>query len=1801
MHIDVRRLHRPRVLASLLSLVMVMSLAAAVPGRVHSDLSPAALYVYDELGRLRGVTVPDGQTAVLRYDAVGNLVAVERHPSDALSLVATVPAVATPGGEVTLHGTGFAPAPAGNRVRIGDRPAQVLAATPYAVTVRVPDDAATGPVTVTTGRGTVRSEQPLVVAAPPVVTDLFPPVVRPGDRLTVTGTGFTGDPTLDQVVVADGWYATVESTTPTAVTVTVPPQAVSGEVSVATPDGTGHSATPLVVLPWPDRPAGEVATVARAAPGEAVPVEVAPGRAAVLLFDGAAGHRVTVEVDGDLACDRLLVGLAGPGGVVQEPVGPGGFRTRWCGEGPDRALRLPADGTYTLLVEARDDRGGTGTLTLTALPPAETPPATAGPTAPPSPSDPVTPSTPGPSPSAGPSTPASKGRTADPSTELARIADSLVVGSEPLPDGSPVAPVDLSSGALLVAHTDLVVDDILPLPLTRAYQPVTRRPPLNRDVREFGLGSGLEYALRLELSTSLQFADLVLSDGSTVPFERVTPGVDEQTALLVALPTGGVFDGARITSGGERVWLVQLATGTVLEFHGRRQAGLAALRDPGGAALTVTRERDRLGRLGPVTAVRSPSGRWIAFTYDDRGRITEATDHLGRWVRYRYHPEGMLAEAVGSTGERIGYAYDDRRRIVEITGPDGEVVLSVDYDADGRVSRQVLDDGTEYRFTYRVEQVTVEVEGPGGESVATTAEAVVATEVVDPTGAVRRVRFDTDGRWIEDTWAAGTPEGQTVRAERDAATGLITALVDPAGERVGARYDARGTLTALQSAGGEVTVTRNPDTGEVTTAVTSGGARYEFRYDARGNLLESVDPGGARITYAYDAMGRPVSVTGPDGRTTTISYELAHRVTVTDPFGHTYREYYDAYGRLAAVTDAVGATTRIRYDDHDRPVAVIDPAGGETRFGYDDRGNLVSLTDAAGNTTTWRMDHRGAPVQRTDPTGATDSYVYDTAGRLVAHVDRRGLRTTYDYDALGRLVSVSYGVADDGTVESQVTLRYDTAGRLVGIDDTAYGTVELVYDDAGRLVREVTPDGEIAYEYDASDRRTAMVLPDGTRVRYGYDEAGRLVSVETDGAAVVAERDPSGELRRLGLPHGVTAEYRTDARGLVTGIDYRDAHGALIGDLAYTYRPDGRRATVAGSLAQVELPEPTGPRRFDAANRLVHAGAAQLVYDAAGNLVHDGVNTYTWDARGRLVAVDGPVSARFTYDPFDRRRSIAVDGRTTRYVYDVDNVVQRHRPDGEVVTHLYGLGPDDLLARVGPDGAGAYLTDVQGSVLGLVGAPGRVDVSYRYEPYGATVRTGPADVDDPFAFTGRELDPTGLYHYRNRYYHPQLGRFLSEDPTGFEAGDPNLYAYVFGDPVNLVDPTGQQAVAVGGLAVCFAALGAGLAVATDAFAEMVELLDPRTGPGFGDPATAIALDRLQRRTQLNVEVTLTICHVALGLGVPNFGGLVTRGVTGFGRGGAGVIHGLPSFGRQGLVGRPGWWGGVPGFRPGPPMVRPGPAGPVRLPAGRPLGRPFRVGCSFHPDTPVLLADGSTAPISRVAVGDRVLAADPATGEYGPREVTAVSAHRDTLVDLRLGDTVVSTTADHPFWSDTASAWLAADQLTTDDRVRTADGDSLPVGGLVEGSTRVGLAYDLTVADLASYHVLVGDEAVLVHNCDTVPPRFIVDRAGTVIDRASVNTGISVQRQYRHLHGHPLYNNGGYFHSLDEAQQVLDAFHSGAAEVLGVTKGGHIRVRYTGVTGYNNNPVKGYLHQPTHVFMIKGSTKPSVVPTSPEVR
>ncbi|MGP9827723.1 RHS repeat-associated core domain-containing protein [Ectopseudomonas khazarica] len=108
-----------------------------------------------------------------------------------------------------------------------------------------------------------------------------------------------------------------------------------------------------------------------------------------------------------------------------------------------------------------------------------------------------------------------------------------------------------------------------------------------------------------------------------------------------------------------------------------------------------------------------------------------------------------------------------------------------------------------------------------------------------------------------------------------------------------------------------------------------------------------------------------------------------------------------------------------------------------------------------------------------------------------------------------------------------------------------------------------------------------------------------------------------------------------------------------------------------------------------------------------------------------------------------------------------------------------------------------FHTDHLGTPLRLTGERGQT--LWQGEPDDWTaIGQEQGETDQPIRFQGQYHDEeSGLYYNRYRYYAAELGRYVTQDPIGLKGGL-NTYGYVKGNPVNLIDPTGEEAVIEGG-------------------------------------------------------------------------------------------------------------------------------------------------------------------------------------------------------------------------------------------------------------------------------------------------------------------------------------------------------------------------------------------------------------------
>jgi len=272
--------------------------------------------------------------------------------------------------------------------------------------------------------------------------------------------------------------------------------------------------------------------------------------------------------------------------------------------------------------------------------------------------------------------------------------------------------------------------------------------------------------------------------------------------------------------------------------------------------------------------------------------------------------------------------------------------------------------------------------------------------------------------------------------------------------------------------------------------------------------------------------------------------------------------------------------------------------------------------------------------------------------------------------------------------------------------------------------------------------------------------------------------DALGRRTSLTYPNGVTTPYSYDRASRLLSLKHLNALNIELEVLNYLYDRNGNRIAIDRLNVTPKLPTPVVSATYNESNQMLTFQPEgdiewQMSYDENGNLTSVtnscGATVYTWDARNRLVGIEGfdedcnPLSASFKYDALGRRIEKAINGRTIQYLYDRLDIVQEIEDGIVTVNYIRTLNIDEPLARITSDGTIRYYhADALGSIIALTDDLGNVKTQYNYSPFGETELIGEPS-DNPFQYTGRENDGTGLYYYRARYYSPRLKRFISED------------------------------------------------------------------------------------------------------------------------------------------------------------------------------------------------------------------------------------------------------------------------------------------------------------------------------------------------------------------------------------------------------------------------------------------------------
>jgi len=1163
------------------------------------------------------------------------------------------------------------------------------------------------------------------------------------------------------------------------------------------------------------------------------------------------------------------------------------------------------------------------------------------------------------------------------------------------------------------------------------------------------------------------------------------------------------------------------------------------------AAGNVTREIDANGgvteyaydALGRVVKVTDPDGHVSRYTYDDAGNVLTFTDGTGSVTRYTYDKNNQLLTVTDATGAVTQYSYDASGRKIKETNPLGNStwydydeagrliavtnalggVTRYAYDANGRLIEQTLPDGSVWKTKYDSRGLEAgTIDSLGRETFVTRDDRGRVTAFKDAAGAVTRYEYDELDRNTKIVNALGH---ETIY-EYDP-LGNVAKIIDANQGETAFQYDALGRLTGVTDALGGVTSYSYDAAGNLVEKKDALGRATTYRYNKRNLVVESVNPLGEKTVTAYDAAGNVTTVTAPDLTTTTYSYDPAHRLKQIEyGDGQKVSFTYDLAGRRIEMVDSSGLT-RYTYDALDRLTEVIDPRTQNTRYEWTPVGQRSRIVYPDNSSVYYEYDAAGQLVKVMDESGTTH-YEYDANGRVVKRTLPNGGVSTYTYDALGQVTEIRHA-GPGGELLEQLKYVYDPVGNLTRRERTMAGIDE---DNPAGTTRVDAAD----YVYDALNQLTTVQRLNGKRTAYTYDAVGnRLSKTVTDGGITTVEQyvyDAANKL--LHWTNGVdTKDYEYDLRGnlvKVTGTDSSALRIALeglpeqaptVGDVTYglpgtedpiyTDDGDGAQGVPEGSGEEEEwlLPDAfeaslnalaIGTYQWNAADRLVRytdasGNAMTYRYNGDGHRIYMGISIADGSVQDGYMP-SHPAGVRDGWEPQYKKRQMdiyfvnditqaiplpltATDATGTawkqNYVYGAlgERISMSYLPSADSDN---GWEPQPGSSGAAPNTPAKtlyYLSDALGSALALQASDGRISARYQYDEFGIPEQPEKFDPNWPgpdnlFGYTGLGYDYySGLTFANARYFDPTIGRFISEDTYEGELNRPlsqNLYTYVYNNPLTWTDPTGHMA--------WHQIDDLGLGVYDALKSTVKELLSWDTYVGIYEFGKAL----------VKGEITFADLLKALG-------NTAKAKIDYFAKNTKHVFAGKPT---SKEVRRYGYEVGeiltmIGGSTAAVKLVTKVAPKLARLLNSGKLSKKSACNC-FTAGTKVLTDEGEK-PIEEIRVGDKVLAKDDETGEMAYKEVEWLF-QRDVeeTYNITVGDEVITTTDEHPFWI-VGKGWVEAQHLAVGDVLTTSDGKELAIEN-IEVKKEHKTVYNFMVKDFHTYFVT--NLGIWTHNACSTP-------------------------------------------------------------------------------------------------------------------
>ena len=864
--------------------------------------------------------------------------------------------------------------------------------------------------------------------------------------------------------------------------------------------------------------------------------------------------------------------------------------------------------------------------------------------------------------------------------------------------------------------------------------------------------------------------------------------------------------------------------------------------------------------------VTAPNTGLVRYTYrlNWPGGVTEvrkynnatAASGTSRWVSYTRNTEGRVTQTEDRDARKTVYDYDSRGNITRVTRQATgmtDIVTEAGYSS--TCSNPVICNKpiwTEDAYGYRTHYTYNSIHGGIKNITAPRKNGAAPHGSGGSRPQVRHVYTLKKARYHDDTGTLVNGPSIYMLLNIKTCTSGNNRCAGEARETVVTNsYQASGSannilLTSVKAKAGD-----NSVSSKVSTA-WDGLARPVKVTDALGNVSN----------VKYDGLGRVKTASGPDPdgttgplkhpamKTTYNNNGFVTRVqsgTMTSgtgwgSFAETRRAEiaYDRYGRqikqTSKVAGVIQSVVEQNYDSAGRPqcfafrmtpstftrAACVQQPGttvddrisyttytlfnepeyvytgwgtGNSRYdrrmSYLANGSLDWIKDGAGNKTKFEYDGFGRLYRTYYPhktiTGnhSTTDYVqntYHTRGRLTSTRTRGGDTFTFTYDNLGRLITNNMGP------ERDISYAYDQAGRPIQVKYTNGDyTIDNAFDALGRLT-SVTESGTkvtganrlVTYTYNAAGQRTSIEHPDSKTLDYHYDTVGRMILVELGGVDLAAFRfDDRGRRTEADITSGtVTTHYTYEADSALDTLSHDLQNTA--NDVTLTYDYDAANSIISKDVSNNNYlwdPSTSGTEYYTAngLNQYSLVNGLTLSYDSKGNLTGDGTWSYTFDASNRMTAASrSGTRATYEYDPLGRRSAKVVNGNRTEFLHDGNEVI---------IEYFINNGSPQIDRRF------VYGQGLDERLFVYAGA-GTTDsdrTSFHTDHLGSTIVTADHNGTMVESFTyspdGDVDDPSGnQYRYTGRYLDAETGlyyyraRYYRPDFGRFLSPDPIGYA-----------------------------------------------------------------------------------------------------------------------------------------------------------------------------------------------------------------------------------------------------------------------------------------------------------------------------------------------------------------------------------------------------------------------------------------